>query len=583
MGPSTSRRRPSLFLALLLAASLQLVGPRPAGAFTQSAFGTVIGNGVPMGHEWVTRLAAIEVLGYAREVPDVPDPNDPRRTWTQGLARNPDVSGAGAEVRRIKGVSWNDQRYLSRYKAVYDAIVGQRWVDLGGFNAATSKDCWDAVAQEAVDVQFDHFMRRWNDFDGRGGVVAAHDSRQRFVEYFVAAATAPPAQMSVYDGGVTLSTAVTVDRNYFLFGRAVHLFQDSFSSEHTVRIPDDNYVRVRQVKSYMCAAGSEQHSHSAERVLDYTSGDVVWIPGTALDPTWKAYRPSFMKPTALVATEASKDLWAAFIRTMAKPLPERQAAAQAEARTLADNWLGSSDQEIETWYDEPSHRGETFVRPSNESGSREDVKKCMAALKVGTDDPAVRAAQLQETRRTCLYNALPWVGYSDLYDTSMHLWYSWQWRNKLRLEPAPRDWQVPDLPADSGTRVRVRSVANGQPMSAPDGIRPDALVYCRAGAAPLDLIFVGPQADGVFRVVDDPNLFLSYRLASGAVKLYRPTALETPTNYRVERLPGGPAGRWSIWNHYWKQYMWLSDQSPYITRAGDPAKPSGQWLIEGMP
>lgn len=582
MRPSRSRRSIA-FLVLLLLVPLQLIVPRPAAAFTQSGFGTAIGNGIPMGHEWITRLAAIEVLGYSREVPDVPDPNDPRRHWTQGLARNPDVSGAGEEVRRIKGASWNDERYLSRYKAVYDAIVGQRWVDLGGYNAATSKDCWDAVAQEAVDVQFDHFMRRWNDFDGQGGVVSAHDARQRFVDYFVAAATAPPTQIAVYDGGVALSTSVTVDRNYFLFGRAVHLFQDSFSSEHTVRIPEDNHVRVRQVKSYMCAAGSEQHTHSTRRILDYTSGDVVWIPGTQIDVGWRAYKPSSMKPTALVATEASKDLWAAFIRTMAKPMAERAAAARSEAVTLATNWLGSDDQEVRTWYDDPSHRGDTFLRPTNEEGSAEDVKRCMAGLDVGTDDPAVRAAQLQETRRTCLYNALPWPGYSDLYDTSMRLWYSWQWRNKLKLEPAPPGWQVPDLPADSGTRVRVRSVANGHSMSAPDGIRPDAWVYCRAGAAPLDFIFVGPQDDGVFRLVDDPDLFLSYRLTTGAVKLYRPTALETPTNYRIERLPNGPPGSWSIWNRYWKQYMWLSGESPYITRQGDPKEPSGQWILEGMP
>src|SRR5260370_3875733 len=99
--------------------------------------------------------------------------------------------------------------------------------------------------------------------------------------------------MQAYDGGAADSTAVDVDRNYFLFGRAVHLFEDSFSSEHTVRIPAD-YTRVRQVKSYLCAKGSEQHSHSMDAVLDYSSGDVIWLPGTGLDPSWNPYKSSNM-------------------------------------------------------------------------------------------------------------------------------------------------------------------------------------------------------------------------------------------------------------------------------------------------
>jgi hypothetical protein len=47
------------------------------------------------------------------------------------------------------------------------------------------------VAQEPADIQYDHFMRRYDDAGGPGGVHAAKTSQQRFVAYFVAAATAP--------------------------------------------------------------------------------------------------------------------------------------------------------------------------------------------------------------------------------------------------------------------------------------------------------------------------------------------------------------------------------------------------------
>ncbi len=101
----------------------------------------------------------------------------------------------------------------------------------------------------------------------------------------------------------------TVDLNYFLFGRAVHLFQDAFSSEHIVRIPEDNYERIREVKSYLCTAGCEQHSHSQDAVIDFTSGDVIWKVGTRSKVGWENYKTSNMKPDPLVALEATKDLW----------------------------------------------------------------------------------------------------------------------------------------------------------------------------------------------------------------------------------------------------------------------------------
>src|SRR5262249_33045430 len=135
---------------------------------------------------------------------------------------------------------------------------------------------------------------------GDGGVNAAKQSQQRFISYFIAAAMAPPTAILVSDGGGT-STQYTVDRNYFLMGRAAHLFEDSFSLEHTIRLPADNYVTVRQVKSYLCALGSEQHTHSTPTTFNYNSGDVIWNSGTNLGLGWGSYIPSNMKTNALVA------------------------------------------------------------------------------------------------------------------------------------------------------------------------------------------------------------------------------------------------------------------------------------------
>ena len=337
----------------------------PLFGFTQSGFGTFIGNGVPMGHEWITRRAAMEVL-LGRDPIMPPDPNDPRLVWTKGLAKNLDVSspGAQAEIARILSKPNNESRYESRYQLVYDSIMGERWVDIGGFNVTSSKipgnvNCWDNAAQEPAEVQYDHFMRRFDDSEhsggsaGRddGGIHAATESQKRFVQYFVDAAMAAPAQILMWDGGGS-SDPEQVDRNYFLMGRAAHLFEDSFSSEHTVRLSKDNHERVRQVKSYLCALGSEQHSHATSAVLDYTSGDVIWLPGTSAATGLANYRPSLMKTTALVAMEATKDLWAAFIRTMGTPMSDRRAKAESEANALVKNWLSFDPVEMQAWYED---------------------------------------------------------------------------------------------------------------------------------------------------------------------------------------------------------------------------------------
>jgi hypothetical protein len=561
--------------AIVLALVAIIATRRVASSFTQSGVGLGIGSGIPMGHEWITRLAALELLGGDPIMQ--PDPDDPRKDWTRGKAKNTrlDDAGAQSEVARLVAQPWADHRYQSTYKAVYDAIVGERWVDIGGFNVSKSHvgpyNCWDAVAQEAVEAQYDHFMRRFDERGAEGGVLAARHSRNRFIQYFVEAAMAPPTLMKVWDGG-GYSALVEVDRNYFLFGRAAHLFQDSFSPEHTVRIADDNYERVRQVKSYLCAAGSEQHSHANSAVMDYTSGDVIWKPGTRLQVGWPSYKPSNMKIPPLVAIEATKDLWAAFIRTMGVPPARRSDTAMAEATRLAENWLAMDEAEALAWYDDESHRDSTYVLADRQTGKGHTVPQCMKGLNVGTENQVAHAAALKQAQRTCLYNIVSEVGYSDLFDRPLHMPFNWAWRNQLKWETPPSDWKIPDRPSDTGVRVRIKSAANGQYMTAPDGIADNSLVYCRAGAGPLEFIRVGSRDDAVYRLAN-ASLFLSYRAVTGAVKLY---SSPSQANYRLEQVRGQDA----IVSLYWKQYMWLSQESPYITRSGNPRNSNARWVIE---
>ena len=167
-------RNLSLPRALALGFLALAAAPPVASGFTQSGAGTTISNGIPMGHEWITRLAGLELLGGDPIMP--PDPNDPRRKWTQGRAKDLNLSTPGAqqEAARIRGQKFADQRYQSTYKAIYDVIMGERWVDIGGFNVTNAKlgsyNCFDAVTQEPAEIQYDHFMRRYDDREPDGGV-----------------------------------------------------------------------------------------------------------------------------------------------------------------------------------------------------------------------------------------------------------------------------------------------------------------------------------------------------------------------------------------------------------------------------
>lgn len=571
-------RRPLSALAVF-SVLISLTVTHPANAFTQSgaALG-LFGNTIPMGHEWLNRKAAIELLLPGKD-PVVPnDPNDPRKVWTMGLAKNLDLSQAQSEVSRIMSQPYNENRYASTYKLIFDTIIGERWVDLGGFNVSKEKlgtyDCFDSVAQEPVEIQYDHFMRQYNDIGGQGGVNAATQSQQRFIQYFVNAAIAPPTNILVWDGG-GYSAQYTVDRNYFLFGRAVHLFEDSFSLEHTVRLPADNYTTVKQVKSYLCALGSEQHSHSNTAILNYTSGDVIWLPGTrfASGSAWSTYLPSFMKTNALVALEATKDLFAAWIRTMATPMAQRQAKAQSEAQTLVNNWLSFDPNTIPTWYATTSNRDATYVLNTGESAPGQTQSACMIGLGQADGSQANRVSYLQTAQRACLYVISPVEGYTDLFDTSMHMPFNWYYTSTT-FQPVPPSWQLPSRPADIGQRVYIHSVKAGNSLTGKIAANQPLKAVSGSNVGFIQL----PTLDNTgvfFRSAVDPTLFLSYTATSdGTVKLWQGT---TDSSYTVQ-----PAGSYqSIMNQYWKQYVWVDGKgNVYLTKAGDPSQSSAQWQVK---
>lgn len=572
-------------ISLLALTFLQLV-PFRANAFTQSGFGTIFSNTIPMGHEWLTRRAAIELL-LGNDPLMRPDPNDPRIGWRgsgKGLAKNLDLKGAQSEVARIKGMLVRDSRYQSGFRPVFDAIIGERWVDIGGvnvFNANLPKnvDCWNAVAQEPAEIQYDHFMRRYDDAGGAAGVRAAKESQARFVKFFVAAATAPPMSILVWDGGAATSLE-KVDRNYFLFGRAVHVFQDSFSSEHTVRIVADNHEKVRQVKAFFCAYGSEQHTHSKLALGTYKSGDVIWLPGTQFVGTdWSTYRPSFMKTTALVAMEATKDLWAAFIRTMALPPADRKRAAEAEAQKLVANWLSFDETEMTNWYDDPKNRDATYVLNPGEQPPGQLQTTCVKENleeKSGRQSEVVK--RVEAVQRLCLYNMLPAEGYADQFDPQIHMFYNWKWLSLTTWAEPPRRFGLPVRQADMGRLVTIRSASRGQPMSAKLENNTEIKVD---GGAPTDFVVVREDPDSPFnqnvflRARFDPYLFLSYSAtSSGTVKLWAGTK---ESAYQLASAGNAT----SIMNTHWKQYIWADDQGRvFLTKAGDPKKPNAQWAFE---
>ena len=554
--------------------------PNQATGFTQS--GAAVGGGAvfPMGHEWLIRMAAIELLGDSAIGSD---PRDPRKQWTRGLAKGARLSDAGAELARVRRDLKEDERYRSTYGAVYAAIIGERWVDLGGFNYPAEKaskiDCLDYVTQQPAELQYAHFLRRHDDVGGAGGVNAIEQSRRRFIERFLQAATAPRGVLSVWDGGLE-RTKLTVDRNYFLLGIAMHTFQDSFSSEHAVRLPEDNYERVRQIKSYVCSAGSEQHVHDDAKVIDYSSGDVIWNEGSRLEAGWDSFKASNLKPNALVAVEATKDVWAAFWRVMSKDEAGRAAAALIEAQQLATHWLRFDEREVKAWYDAPARRGESFVAdpaaPKSGASGR-SVAACLKELDVEDGSQARRAREIEANRRLCLYNLAAEEGFADAADPALELPYSWQWKKGGFKQP-PAAFKLPAAGTPPQIKVVLRNVMTGTAVVDGGAGKSDEdghWLHCKQGQ-PLQWIFVGDNSRAFLRLADR-TAFLGYRDEQRALRLYD-TAEDAA--FKIEPLPGGKI---ALYNLRYKEYVGLDAETLHLVPTGSAKDPRAQWELQAVP
>lgn len=121
-------------------------------------------------------------------------------------------------------------------------------------------------------------------------------------------------------------------------------------------------------------------------------------------------------------------------------------------------------------------------------------------------------------------------------------------------------------------RVKIKSAENGKFLTAPDGISDNSLIYCTADEAGA-LVFEpqGPKDKMSFRVQQE-QLFLSFRNASGAVKLY---SSASDAFYKLE-----PQGNvWNLYDLAFEQYMWLDGDEPYVTSGADPTSTEAQWIF----
>lgn len=593
-------KRRGIWLATVgLGVGLAVAGliPRKAQGFTQGVKHAQ--SVVPMGHEWITRLAGIEVIGGERVL--TPDAKDARKTWSKdALAGDIGLTNAKTELDRIKQqliAKKDDDRFAAIYKPVFDAILGERWVDIGGINFLEASkfdriNCLDAVTQEAPAIQYDHFMRKPEDVDGDGAIRSARESTQRFIEYFVAAATAQDGSMTIWDGG-GWSDKHEVDRHYFMFGRALHLFEDSFSPDHTVRLDADHYRKLRQVKSYLCASGSEQHAHlQPPGSAFYATGDVIWkdyryVDGRVGPDDWSAYQPSNMRDYALAATEGTKDAWAAFIRSMATAPASRAAFARNEAIKVAARWLAFDDSEMRTWYSKAANRGATYVKATpqhagEDGGNGSTIEQCMARDWKGALQ-ATKLKQFADERRVCLYNMLQAEGSKDV-DASLKLAYDWRWRNRAMLETPPDDWQI-DTPPRLTVKMRFANRVNQQFLREDGGYiyndfplqTPVSQLFTVASvinpAIPLS------QNTVTFAIVGQSGKFMSrWGGVYGRVDIFSGDA---KGHFSLERRADG---YYNIKNVDDNEYMFMdSDQKTYISSWGKADNQNAQWRVEGLP
>lgn len=285
----------------------------PATAFSQKS--TVS----PSGHEWITVHSANEAAKIIAK--DILTPKD-----DEILPKQP---------------GWGKLDYFeTKSLSVWSAVMGQRWVDIMGFvkegsmTSATPNACLDTVAQLPDDIQYDHFLRKTTDVNQcttaipEGGAKhAINESVKRFEAYFVTAAAAGDEIIQITDGGAT-RRVFNVKKAYFLLGRALHLFEDSFSTEHSQRSPDG--TTVYDIKSYLCGRDIQQHSHAAAVSTATDNGDVLW--NSVL------YSESSLKANVKIARSATAEVWARFMKAHTSH-GDRAAAARTELIKIKEHWF----------------------------------------------------------------------------------------------------------------------------------------------------------------------------------------------------------------------------------------------------
>ena len=99
----------------------------------------------------------------------------------------------------------------------------------------------------------------------------------------------------------------------------------------------------------------------------------------------------------------------------------------------------------------------------------------------------------------------------------------------------------------------------------------NALVYCREGGTKLEFEFFGNFNHCLLRLKHF-DLYLSYTAITGAVKLYH-----RPSYYKLENLGNNVFAIYSLDSG---DYMWLSDEEPYISWRGKNEYVSNKWYLE---
>ena len=122
--------------------------------------------------------------------------------------------------------------------------------------------------------------------------------------------------------------------------------------------------------------------------------------------------------------------------------------------------------------------------------------------------------------------------------------------------------------------ITLQSAANNEFLCATDGLRNNEWLYCKKGT-PVTFVVEGPLNNCALRVKGE-GLYFSEKGGTGAVKLL---STAEGANFSLEKQANGT---YAIKSLKYNQYVWLSGESPYITKSGNPDNASGQWIISGL-